>query len=109
MNDAQALEGEIGILNVGAGHDKIKFDPSDSQSMKRASKIVQDMLKLGYAILIETSDDQGGTTTKRVKRFDSNTYEYIIGEKLLKGRKVREKRVSVTRSRGTAVARTSGG
>lgn len=110
--------GEVGILNVGAGHNKIKFDPSDPEGMKGAAEVVKDMLKLGYAILIELPD---GTTT-RVKGFREDTYEYIIERQVEeqkheakpKGRRGRgrgRKRVSIPAAgaKGTAVARTAGG
>lgn len=70
--------GEMGILNVGAGDTKLSFDPSDPGEVKRASSVVKDMLKRGFAIFVEVGHDESGPTYRRVKDFDPKTAEYII-------------------------------
>ena len=41
------IKGQIGILNVGAGDTKLSFDPSKPVEVKRAAKIVSEMLSQG--------------------------------------------------------------
>lgn len=76
------MPGEIGILNVGAGDTKLIFDKTNLAELLRAKRIVTDMLKRGYALLVETGekDDAGRPVTRRVKAFDENTCEYIIAD-----------------------------
>ena len=114
--------GELGILNVGAGDDKLVFDPNDPKSMERGARVVADMLQRGYALLIEVPDGKGGTKTKRVTRFMPDRHEYLIDEvpeeatapriDRRKGpRKARivERSVPAAGTRGIAVARIAGG
>lgn len=70
------MAGELGILNVGAGDTKLSFDPKNPAECIRAARIVKDMLKRGYALLVQKQD---GTYT-RVLEFDDKTYEYIIAD-----------------------------
>ena len=72
--------GEIGILNVGAGDTKLSFDKNNPQECIRAARIVTDMLRRGYALLIEIDDGAGGKSFVRAKDFDPNTCEYIIAD-----------------------------
>lgn len=73
-------EGTIGILNVGAGDTKLTFDKNNPAECIRAARIVTDMLRRGYALLIEVDDEKGGKIHTRVKEFDSKTCEYIIAD-----------------------------
>lgn len=72
--------GELGVLNVGAGDTKLIFDKNNPQEMARAARIITDMLKRGYAILIEVPDGKGGSTAHRVHKFQEDTCEYIIAD-----------------------------
>lgn len=74
--------GEIGILSVGAGDTKLVFDKNNPAEMLRAKRIVTDMLRRGYALLVETGekDANGQPVMSRVKAFDENTCEYIIAD-----------------------------
>lgn len=76
------MMGTIGILNVGAGDTKLTFDPSNPQDMIRAARIVKDMLRRGYALLVDTGqkDGQGRPVLTRAKDFDEATCEYIIAD-----------------------------
>ena len=74
------MTGQIGILNVGAGDTKLSFDKSNPQECIRAARIVTDMLRRGYALLIEMDDGKGGKTYTRAKAFDPATCEYIIAD-----------------------------
>lgn len=120
------MTGELSILNVSDGDTKLSFDPSRPDEVKRASGIVQDMLKRGYALLVEVGKDDRGPLYRRALDFDPETAEYIIAgapETLEipnvkaapktpeKGRKPKceTTRVSASEARATAVPRTAGG
>ena len=73
-----SYEGEVGILNVGAGDTKLSFDKSNPAERERAAKIVADMLKRGYAILIQVGEKDGKPLFHRATSFEPETCEYII-------------------------------
>ncbi len=68
--------GTIGILNVGAGDTKLVFDKNNPAECIRAARIVKDMLRRGYALLV----DAGKGKYRRVLDFDATKYEYIIAD-----------------------------
>jgi hypothetical protein len=72
--------GQIGILNIGCGDTKLTFDPNNPQECIRAARIVKDMLRRGYALLIEVTQHDGTKKFQRAYDFDENTYEYIIAD-----------------------------
>lgn len=69
------MTGTVGILNVGAGDTKLTFDKSNPAECIRAARIVKDMLRRGYALLIEVKVGRK-TTTRRVYDFDEAHCEY---------------------------------
>jgi len=69
--------GSVGILNVGAGDIRLSFDKSNPAEVIRSSRIVKDMLRRGYALLVEVERD-GQKAFERAHDFDENTAEYII-------------------------------
>jgi hypothetical protein len=71
------LHGTVGILNVGEGDTKLSFDPNNPQERERAAKIVTEMLRLGFAIMIEV-EIGGEKLFRRVHAFDESTCEYVI-------------------------------
>ena len=72
------MSGTIGILNVGAGDTKLTFDPKNPSEVARTSRIVKDMLRRGYALLIEIGkDEKGEPKYARAKDFDEKHCEYI--------------------------------
>lgn len=71
--------GEIGILNVGAGDTKLTFDPKNPAEMIRSGRIVTDMLRRGYALLVEV-ERKGVKAFERVKEFREDKCEYIIAD-----------------------------
>lgn len=71
--------GELGILNVGAGDVKVTFDKNNPAEVIRGSRIVKDMLRRGYALLVEVDRD-GQKRFERAIDFDENTAEYIIAD-----------------------------
>lgn len=123
------MSGELGILNVGAGDTKLSFDPNKPEERERAARIVTDMLKRGFALLIEAGkDDQGRPLYRRADGFDEATCEYIIVDlapaeevraevqneetapapRRQRGRRV-QRRVPAEQTNGVAVARVAGG
>ena len=74
------MNGQIGILNVGAGDTKLTFDKNNPAECIRSGRIVTDMLRRGYALLIEVDDGNGGKTFARVREFRADTNEYIIAD-----------------------------
>ena len=72
--------GEVGILNVGAGDTKLTFDNKNPAETIRASRVVRDMLRRGYALLIEVDQPDGSKAFQRALDFDERTAEYIIAD-----------------------------
>lgn len=71
--------GELGILNVGAGDVKLSFDPANPAERMRAARIVKDMLRRGYALLIKV-DEGGREVWRRALDFEEASCEYIIAD-----------------------------
>ena len=117
------MEGSVGILNVGAGDTKLTFDKSNQKERERAARIVADMLKRGYALLVQVGKKNGEPIYQRAKSFDPKTCEYIVAggpdEAIDIGRQAEprrpgrpratERRIPAEQSRAVAVARTAGG
>lgn len=125
--------GSVAILNVGSGDTKLSFDKSNPAECIRAARIVRDMLRRGYALLV----DVGGGVFQRAHDFDENTCEYIIadfdplvteaedkreqtqtsqpspaqGDAAIPKRRGRPKKVAIPadRARAVAVGRSAGG
>jgi hypothetical protein len=68
--------GSVGILNVGAGDTKLTFDRNNPVERIRAARIVKDMLRRGYALLVDVGDGK----YQRVHDFDEERCEYIIAD-----------------------------
>lgn len=118
--------GELALLNVGTGDTKLTFDPEDKAGLKRTATIVKDMIKKGYAILVEVGKDEKGPLYRRAYDFDPKTNEYIIAgvphedtqeeipgatetkPRAKRGRRVTS-RVSAVGRKSVAVPRTAGG
>lgn len=131
--------GSIGILNVGAGDVKISFDSGNASETVRAGRIVKDMMRRGFVLLVEVERD-GVRAYERATGFDEKKNEYIIADyDSLEAAKVdaadaaavaepatglddgpdiaaptpkkgkKEKRLPMASTRATAVGRSSGG
>jgi hypothetical protein len=76
------MSGKVGILNVGAGDTKLVFDPDNPADCIRAARIIKDMLRRGYALLVDTGkrDAQDRPIYARAKDFDETKCEYIIAD-----------------------------
>lgn len=72
------MSGQLGILNVGAGDTKLSFDPTKPAECERAAAVVMDMLKRGYAIMIQVGEREGKPLYMRAESFDPATCEYLI-------------------------------
>lgn len=73
--------GTLGVLNVGAGDTKLVFNGSDPAERIRAARIVKDMLRRGYALLIrDPADTAPDAPLTRVLDFREDTCEYIIAD-----------------------------
>lgn len=70
----------LAVLNVGCGDIRLSFDPKDPAEVIRAVRIVTDMLRRGFALLVEVDDGKGGKIFTRAKRFDEETSCYIIAD-----------------------------
>lgn len=116
------MTGSLDILSCGNGHTSFNFDKDDPLETERASRIVEDMLRRGYALFIE---GKGGKLTK-VKRFNPKTASYIIAagpdhqpeeydDTVTKpaatkgGPKKSTQSVPMRKARATAIAPTAGG
>lgn len=68
----------IRVLNVGEGDLNIKFDKTNAQERANAKKIVTDLLRQGFAIMVQAGEGEKGPLFRRVKAFDADTNEYIV-------------------------------
>lgn len=68
----------LAILNVGTGDTKISFDKDNPKERERACRIVTDMLRRGYAILVAAGEKDGKPLYYRATDFDPETAEYIV-------------------------------
>lgn len=72
------MTGTCAILNVGAGDTKLSFDPANPADRKRAAATVTDMLRRGFAIMVQVGEQGGKPLYQRIEAFDEATCEYII-------------------------------
>lgn len=72
---ASTTPGAVSVLNVGAGDTKLSFDPSNQAECIRAARIVKDMLRRGYALLIQVDG-----TMVRALDFREDVFEYVIAD-----------------------------
>lgn len=120
---------QLNILNVGDGDTKLTFDPKSEADRKNAATTINDLLRRGFAIMIEVGKDERGPLYRRADGFDPETFEYIImgGPEIppatdeptqeppvvSTGRKPRGKRsqqrVPAATTTSVAVSRTAGG
>jgi hypothetical protein len=70
--------GKLSILNVGEGDLTIKFDDKNEIEKARAAKIIGDLIKQGYAIMVQTGTDDRGPLYRRAQAFDPATNEYVV-------------------------------
>lgn len=73
------MTGVLEILNVQGGDVKITFEKHDESEIIRAGRIISDMLRRGFALVVEVERD-GKTAYERVQEFDAARSEYIIAD-----------------------------
>lgn len=116
--------GEVGILNVGHGDTKLSFDPAKPADVAHAKRVVSEMLRMGFAIMVQIGEKDGKPIYTRADAFDESTNEYIImgtpesfqianalpaPPSKLKPRDKRSSRVPAASTRAISVARSAGG
>lgn len=72
-------DGVLEILNIGDGDTKITFDKNNLAESIRARRIIQDMIRRGYALIVET-ERNGKKEYVRALDFDPETAEYVIAD-----------------------------
>lgn len=68
--------GSLSCLNVSGGDIAISFDTNDAAEAIRARRIIVDMLKRGYALMVKGDDG----TYSRALEFDETKGEYIMAD-----------------------------
>lgn len=120
--------GILSILSVGHGDTTLAFNSKNTEEVARAKRIVQDLLKRGYAILVQVGKDEkdGEPIYRRARAFDPETCEYIIAGDLPPGHELAppaprrrggrarkdvtaDRRVSARKHGAVAVGRVAGG
>lgn len=120
--------GMLEVLSVGKGDIKLTIGGDDPEETDKARLIIEEMLRKGYGIFVETDDG-----LSRVKGFNPKRMTYVIAEVVGpelpaaperaalpagpapakrgpgRPRKVVDKEVPVAGSRAKAVGRTAGG
>lgn len=111
--------GMLEVLSVGKGDLRITIG-GDEDDTEKARALVEEMLRKGYALFVDTDD---GLT--RVKQFNPKRMSYVIteivpdvalvapdetvGARPARQRRTRDRHVPVSGSRAVAVGRTAGG
>jgi hypothetical protein len=72
------MNGVLEILSVGEGDTKLTFDKNNPEERARAAKIVQDMLRRGYALMVQVGMKDDKPLYQRAMEFDPEQCEYII-------------------------------
>lgn len=69
------MSGELSVLNCTAGDIRIKFDKDNPVDVERSKRMISDMLRRGYILVVEVDG-------KPVicKEFDPERCEYIVAE-----------------------------
>lgn len=109
------MSGQLDVLSVGRGHLRITVDDKDPEGIDKARRMIEDMLKRGFSIFVET--DSG---LKRVKKFSAKRMTYLIDDipdddalestrPTPSPKHTPKKEVKVSESKSTVVGRTAGG
>ena len=116
------MNGSLSVLNVGAGDISITFNQHDTGERDKALRMLKDMQKRGYAILVRLDD---GTYTRALE-IDETHGCYVIQEPeelpatptgeappsdapATKRRGRPRKSVPIEKAHATGVARSAGG
>lgn len=109
--------GALEVLSIGKGDLKLTVDGSNPQELEKGRRLIEEMLRKGYGIYVET--DKG---PMRVKRFNPKRMTYLIVDEpdpeaapvppapaKRAGKRAAYREVPVAGSRSTAVGRSAGG
>lgn len=117
----------LSILNVGEGDTRLTFDRDKPDEIARTRRIITDMLKLGYAILVRIGETAAGKPKyRRAVGFDAKSDEYLVmdvpaplatglddgvplRESVTTRRRGRPHRIKADGTKAVAVARSAGG
>ena len=111
------MQAYIEILNTGGGDIRIEFQEQEGEegadagtltmSEEKAVKLLTDLQKRGYAILVQMPD---GTYARAISIDpETATYRVAVPEPKRPGRKPKVEQLPVTKTKTTAVARSAGG
>lgn len=117
--------GSLSVLNCSAGDLKFRFDKDDPTEVAQAQRVIEDMLRRGYTILVEVDGE-----LRRATSFDPSKGCYVVTEPPApvevvtapepetfgapapapkkKGKPTRRE-VPASKTRATAIAPTAGG
>jgi len=73
------MTGTVSVLNVAGGDIELRFDKSNLAERIRAGRVVRDMLRRGYALLVEVERD-GEKAFERALDFDETKGVYLIAD-----------------------------
>ena len=73
------MTGIVNVLNVAGGDIELRFDKSNPAERIRACRVVRDMLRRGYALLVEVERD-GVKAYERALDFDETKGVYLIAD-----------------------------
>jgi hypothetical protein len=69
------FEPGIDVLSTGSGHIEVRFKEGDPMEVERASRMITDMLRRGYALFVHE-----GETVVKVQSFDPAKNVYIVAD-----------------------------
>jgi len=69
------MSGSLDVLSCCHGHMSFSFEKNDPIETENAKRVIQDMLKRGYALFVEGK----GGKLMRVKSFNAKREVYIVG------------------------------
>lgn len=73
------MSGRVSVLNVTGGDIELRFNSADVAERIRAGRVVRDMLRRGYALLVEV-ERNGEKAFERALDFDETKNVYIIAD-----------------------------
>jgi hypothetical protein len=105
------ITGMLSVLNTGEGDIEVTFSDENEVDVERALKMLKDMQKRGYAIMVKHDDG----TYARAESIDEQTRCYVIREAdpettaATGKRATKKKRVPIRKARAVGIGRTAGG